>query len=255
MSVTGPGRVQAPCDIVLVHGAWHGAWCWARLVPMLVGAGHRVVAPTLTGLGDRAHLFGAAVGLSTHVEDVLAAIEAEEVRDGFLLVGHSYGGNVVAGVADALRERIGRCVFLDAVVPSPGVTRWRWADFNEPADRALRRAAISERGAGVALPPPPASALGITDPADVAWVERRMRPMPVGTYLGEIVFARSGAEGLPRTYIAAAAPAYAPMRPVCERVSTDPAWQYETIATGHDMMVTAPGLLAERLLAIARTGA
>lgn len=241
-------------DIVLVHGAWHGAWCWARVVPGLLAAGHRVVAPTLTGLGDRAHLFGAAVGLATHVADVLAAIEVEEVRDGFVLVGHSYGGNVVAGVADALRERIGHCVFLDAVVPPPGATRWRWADFNEPADRDARLQAIRERGGGVALPPPPASALGVTDPADVAWIERRMRPMPVGTYLDGITLERGGAEGLARTYVAAAAPFYPPMRVVRERVSADPSWRYETIATGHDMMVTAPGLLAGRLLQIARTG-
>lgn len=238
-------------DLVLVHGAWHGAWCWARVVPRLLAAGRRVVAPTLTGLGDRAHLFGAGVGLATHVDDVLAAIEAEEVRDGFVLVGHSYGGNVVTGVADVLRARIGHCVFLDAVVPPPGTGRWRWADFNLPADREARLQAIRERGAGVALAPPPAAALGVTDPDDVAWVERRMRPMPVGTYLGEITLRHGGSDGLPRTYVAAAAPAYPPMRPVCERVAADPTWRYETIATGHDMMVTAPGALAERLLAIA----
>ncbi|HYF58338.1 MAG TPA: alpha/beta hydrolase family protein [Burkholderiaceae bacterium] len=239
-----------PPDLVLVHGAWHGGWCWSRVEPLLREAGRRVVAPTLTGLGDRAHLAGAQVTLGTHVQDVLAAIEAEEVADGFVLVGHSYGGNVVAGVADALRERIGHCVFLDAVVPPPGTTRWRWADFNSPEDRAARLATVAERGAGVALPPPAPAALGVSDPDDAAWLARRMRPMPLGTYLGAIELTRGGADGLPRTYVAAGDPPYAPMRPVVERVRGEPGWRLETIAAGHDMMVTAPRALAALLLSV-----
>ena len=91
-------------DFVLVHGAWHGGWCWSRLAPKLRVAGRRVYCPSLTGLGDRAHLFAASVTLATHVEDVVALIEAEELHD-FVLVGHSYGGNVITGVADRLRDR------------------------------------------------------------------------------------------------------------------------------------------------------
>jgi pimeloyl-ACP methyl ester carboxylesterase len=245
MSDSPAGAVR---EYVLVHGAWHGAWCWTRVVPGLLAAGHRVVAPTLTGLGDRAHLAGAQVTLATHVEDVLAAIEAEELGDAIVLVGHSYGGNVISGVADAIRERIAHCVFLDAVVPPPGATHWSWSMFNSPQDRAARLAAVRERGGGAVLPPPSAAALGVTDPGDAAWVERRMRPMPLGTYLGGIALARGGAEGLRRTYVAAAAPAYAPMRPTCERLRADPSWRYLEIATGHDMMVSAPQALCRLLL-------
>jgi len=233
---------------VLVHGAWHGGWCWSRVVPRLQAAGHRVSCPTLTGLGDRAHLFGASITLATHVEDVLARIRAEEISEDLVLVGHSYGGNVITGVADILRERIRHCVFLDAVVPPDRATRWCWADFNSTADREARLRAVREQGAGVALPPPPPQAFGVTDPADVSWLERQLRPMPVGTYLGEIALARGGSEGLPRTYVAAADPPYPPMQPVYDRIRADPGWRWRTLATGHDMMVTAPVALASLLL-------
>jgi pimeloyl-ACP methyl ester carboxylesterase len=239
---------QVHRNYVLVHGAWHGGWCWARVAPVLADAGHRVFAPSLTGLGDRAHLSGAQVSLATHVEDVLALIDAEELRGDIVLVGHSYGGNVVTGVADALRERITHCVFLDAVVPPPGTTCWRWADFNSPQDRQARLAVIRERGAGMLLPPPAPAALGVTAPDDVAWLERRMRPMPIGTYTGEIHLRHGGSDGLPRTYVAAADPPYAPMQAVCERVEAAPSWRFLRIATGHDMMVTAPEALAALLL-------
>jgi pimeloyl-ACP methyl ester carboxylesterase len=235
---------------VLVHGAWHGGWAWARVLPLLQAAGHRVYAPSLTGLGERAHLSGAQVTLATHVADVLALVEAEELGPDLVLVGHSYGGNVISGVADVLRERIAHCVFLDAVVPAPGARRWGWSLFNDPATRAARLAEVRDRGAGLALPAPPAAAFAVTAPADVAWVERRMRPMPLGTYLGEIDLAHGGTDGLPRTYVAAAAPAYAPMAGVVERVRVDPTWRFETIEAGHDMMVTAPQAVAGRLLSV-----
>jgi pimeloyl-ACP methyl ester carboxylesterase len=235
---------------VLVHGAWHGGWCWARVAPRLRDAGHVVHTPSLTGLGDRDHLFAAGVGLATHVEDVLRLIEAEEPEGELVLVGHSYGGNVVSGVADVLRERITHCVFLDAVVPPSGTTSWRWADFNTPQDRERRLAAVAELGAGVALPAPAPDVFAVNDPADAAWLRRRLRPMPIGTYLGRIELRAGGSDGLPRTYVAAAAPPFASMRPVIDRIRTDPSWRFCSLDTGHDMMVTAPGPLTDLLLAV-----
>jgi len=236
-------------DFVLVHGAWHGGWCWSRLAPKLRVAGRRVYCPSLTGLGDRAHLFGSSVTLATHVEDVVALIEAEELHD-FVLVGHSYGGNVITGVADRLRERVAHYVYLDAVVPLPGAATWRWADFNTPEDRQARLNQIREHGAGVALPAPAPQVFGVTDLADVQWLRRRLGPMPVGTYVGEIRLSNGGAEGLPRTYIAADNPPFRPMQPTCARLRADPGWRFLTIDTGHDMMVTAPEDLATLLLAL-----
>jgi pimeloyl-ACP methyl ester carboxylesterase len=235
---------------VLVHGAWHGGWCWAHVSGHLQAAGHRVFAPSLTGLADRAHLFGAQVGLATHVDDVVRLIEWERL-DGCVLVGHSYGGNVISGVADRLRERVAHYVFLDAVVPPDGVARWRWADYNTDADRQSRLLAIAGAGAGVALPPPSPEVFGITDPQQQAWVRELLTPMPAGTYLGEIRFERGASQGLRRTYVAVDDPPFAPMRPTYERLRHDSSWQFRTIASGHDAMVISPEPLARLLLELA----
>src|SRR5512139_3985506 len=155
---------------VLVHGAWHGGWCWRRVGDLLRGRGHTVFAPSLTGLGDRAHLFSKDVSLQTHVQDILSVVESEELRD-FVLVGHSYGGLVVSGVADILRERVSHYVYLDATVPpdmSPGASI-RWADIFPEAHEA-RLKLVREQGGGVALPPPPPGAFAVTEPAQAAWL-------------------------------------------------------------------------------------
>jgi len=235
---------------VLIHGAWHGGWVWAGVAQRLARAGHRVLAPSLTGLADRAHLFGSQVTLATHVEDVVRLIEWD-AGDECVLVGHSYGGNVLSGVADRLRERVAHYVFFDAVVPPDGARCWRWADFNTEADRQARLLAIAGGGCGVALPAPPAEVFDIEDPALRDWVAARLTPMPAGTYLGEIRFENGASSGLARTYIGVTDPPYPVMRPVYERVRDDPSWRWRTVAGGHDAMVTAPGPVSELLLQIA----
>ncbi|UCE30629.1 MAG: alpha/beta hydrolase [Burkholderiales bacterium] len=233
---------------VLVHGAWHGGWCWSRVIPLLAGAGYRVLAPTLTGLGDREHLFGAAVDLAWHVRDVLALIEAEEL-DRVVLVGHSYGGNVITGVADAMRERIAHCVYLDAVVPSDEVTEWCWADNGTAEMRAHRLAAIRDAGCGLALPAPEPASFGVIEEADLQWLARRLRPMPAATYTRKIRLAHGGSAGLRRTYVAATRPVYGPMQATHRRLGGADGWHYVELDTGHDMMLTAPSALAQLLLA------
>src|SRR5437763_6310667 len=98
---------------VLVHGAWHGGWCWQRVTPLLRAAGHEVYTPTLTGLGERAHLGTPDVGLATHVEDIVTMLEYEDLTD-VVLVGHSYAGMVITGVAHAVPSRLTHLVYLDA---------------------------------------------------------------------------------------------------------------------------------------------
>ena len=122
-----------PCALVLVHGAWGGAWIWRRVLAPLRAAGHEVHAVTLTGDGERAHLRRPEISLQTHVDDVVGLVEAEELRD-VVLVGHSYGGMVITGAAAALLQRdpqrVRRLVYVDAMVPLPGEgirvsSRWR----------------------------------------------------------------------------------------------------------------------------------
>ena len=238
-----------PRTFVLVHGAWHGGWCWRRVADLLMARGNRVFTPTLTGVGDRAHLFSKDISLQTHVEDILAVVETEELSD-FVLVGHSYGGFVISGVADALRERVSHYVYLDASVPpdmSPGAS-FSWADFNPPEAREARLKLVREQGNGVALPAPPPSAFAVTKASDVAWLQRQLRPMPVGTYIGTFTFASSGSNGLKRTYIASSKPPYALLVSTRNRIRDDNTWSFTTIEAGHDSMVTAPDELASLLM-------
>jgi pimeloyl-ACP methyl ester carboxylesterase len=251
----GCGGVASAADkprtFVLVHGAWHGGWCWRRVADALRARGHLVFAPSLTGLGDRAHLFSKDISLQTHAEDILALVETEELKD-FILVGHGNGGFVISCVADTLRERVPHYVYLDGCIPpdmSPGAS-FSWAGFNPPEAREARLRLIREEGKGVALPAPPPSAFAVTEKSDVAWLERRLRPMPVGTYTGTFTFKNSGSNGLKRTYVAATKPSYALLIPTHERVKADKTWSFTTLEAGHDCMVTAPDALASLLMGI-----
>jgi pimeloyl-ACP methyl ester carboxylesterase len=230
-------------DIVLVHGAWHGAWCWRRVLPRLWAAGHHVVPVTLTGLGERAHQLWPEITLGTHVEDVVAAVRAEECR-GAVLVGHSYGGMVVTGAADRLGDQVGALVYVDGVVPTPGEA---WSSRNSPEVQATRRGAIARNGH---LPPPPASAFGLTGD-DAAWVERRQTPQPAGVYDDPLDFDGDRWAARPRTFVDCTAPPLATIDPFRERVRTQPGWEVVELATGHDPMVSAPDELADVLLAVA----
>lgn len=140
-------------DMILVHGAFHGGWCWSGTAAELTRRGVRAHTPSLTGLGDRRHLFSPSINLATHVTDIVNLIEFDRL-DGCVLVGHSYAGSVLAGVADQLRDRVAHYVFVDASVPLPGSTRWGWADLN-PDKRPARMAEIDGEGGGLGLPPFP----------------------------------------------------------------------------------------------------
>jgi pimeloyl-ACP methyl ester carboxylesterase len=240
-----------PRTFVLVHGAWHGGWCWRRVADVLRSHGHTVYAPSLTGLGDRAHLFSRHISLQTHVQDILSLVESEELTD-FVLVGHSYGGFVISGVADTLRERVAHYVYLDGSVPpdmSPGAA-FSWAGFNPPEARQARLQSVLEQGGGEALPAPAPGAFAVTAPSQVAWLQRRLRPMPLQTYLGTFTFKRSGSNGLKRTYVASTQPLYELLVPTHDWIRIDQTWSFQTLDAGHDAMVTAPDALASRLMGL-----
>src|SRR5512140_3425887 len=113
---------------VLVHGAWQGAWCWKKVVPLFQEAGHRVYTPTLTGLAEKANLLTPEVALSTHIQDVVEVIEGQQLRD-VILLGHSYSGMVITGAVDRVPERIAHLVYLDAVLPQDGESMASIAPF------------------------------------------------------------------------------------------------------------------------------
>ncbi|MEV6620382.1 alpha/beta fold hydrolase [Amycolatopsis sp. NPDC051106] len=223
---------------LLVHGAWHSGRCWDRVVPRLESAGHRVLAPSLTGYGDQAHLLSPEVGLSTHVDDVVRLLEDE--RD-VVLVGHSYAGMVISGVANAVPERIARLVFLDAMVPEDGETA---ADVM-PITKQLIDAAVD----GWRVPPlpemPPMGLFGVTDPDDAAWLRSMLSDQPVRCLTEPVRLDNPAAKAIPRTHIHCVGgqrPAGITRRPV-------PAGEpVRELPTGHDCMITMPAELTGLLL-------
>ncbi|WP_198410860.1 alpha/beta fold hydrolase [Microbacterium halophytorum] len=235
--------------IVLVHGAWGGAWVWRRVLGPLRDAGHEVHAVTLTGDGERAHLRRPDITLGTHIDDVVGLVEAEELDD-VVLVGHSYGGMVITGAAAALRSaepsRVGGLAYVDAMVPLPGEG---WGVRHSPAIAAARRAAAAEHGN--ALPPPdPAEGFAL-DEADAAWLRRRHVPHPFGMYQEPLEYDAALLDPLPRLFVDCSEPAYRTIDSIRERVRSTPGWRVEEIRTGHFPMVTEPEALVRHLVAFA----
>lgn len=242
--------MSAHTSIVLVHGAWHGAWCWRRVLPLLRAAGAEAHAVTLTGLGERAHLMGPAIDLHTHIQDVVGLIEAEELGR-VVLVGHSYAGMVITGVADRLlRERPGclaQLVYLDAALPYPGDS---WSSRHSEETKAARTAAAQPSG-GLHFAPPDASLFGLQG-ADRDWVNRRQTPQPFRLYQQPLEFDGEAWARVPRCFIDCTSPALATIAPSRARVRQEPGWRLIEMATGHDPMVSEPQALAGHLLALWR---
>jgi pimeloyl-ACP methyl ester carboxylesterase len=230
---------------LLVHGAWGGAWIWRRVLAPLRAAGHEVHALTLSGDGDRAHLRHRGIQLADHVADVVAAVQAEELRD-VILVGHSYGGMVVTGAADRLldadAQAVRGIVYVDAMVPLPGEG---WGHAHPPEIVAARTAAAQKNG--FALPPPDPLDFGISG-ADRAWLQRRQVPHPFGPYRDPLHFDGKRWAKLPRLFIDCNEPAYPTIAAMRERVRLLPGFRVEVMRTGHCPMVTEPARLVELLL-------
>lgn len=230
-------------DFVLVHGAWHGAWCWRKLLPGLWRAGHRAFAVDLTGLGARRHLFRPSLELADHVTDVVQTLDNEELQHA-VLVGHSYAGLVVTGAADQRPQRVSALVYLDAVVPEPGES---WSSTHTPSTQAERRATIAAQGG---LPPPDPAAFGLQG-EDRDWVLRQQSPHPGGCYDEPLAFDPTRWARLRRVFIDCHAPALPTIAESRARAQRQPGWELHAMATGHDPMVSAPDALLGLLLDVA----
>lgn len=222
--------------VVLVHGAWHGGWCWKKVTPILRAAGHDVFTPTMTGLGERVHLKGPGVGLDTHVQDIVNVFEYEDLSD-VILVGHSYGGMVVTGVAGRIPDRIAHIVYLDAHVPADGQSIIDLLGFTRP-------------GYDIDQWIDPPGTFGVKDEADLAWVLSKMSQHPTRS-MRQKVELPTPLEDLPfqRTYV------LAELEPLgtwfadnAAKYETDPRWRFIRMQAVHDMMVTEPEQTAAILL-------
>jgi pimeloyl-ACP methyl ester carboxylesterase len=225
---------------VLVHGAWHGSWCWARVRQWLAAEGHEVFTPTLTGVGERSHLLSRNVGLDTHVDDLTNLLTWENLRD-VVLVGHSYGGAVVRHVADRMPDRIRSLVYLDAFVPDHGKSIF---DYLPDAGEAHRDLAALQ-GDGWKVPPISASVFGV-NAADAGWVDSQCTMHPLSSF--EAPARVSGAcDRVPNIGYILARGHDGPFEQF-SKMAQQRGWWREELACGHDVMLDMPQELTALLL-------
>ena len=233
---------------VLVHGGGHGGWCYQRVARILRAEGHEVYTPTLTGLGERAHLLDDRVDLDRHVADVAAVLRVEDLRD-VILVGHSYGGMVITGAADREPDRVGRLVYLDAATPVHGQSL---VDVAGPVINAVRPMGEVVDGIElVLLPAPDAGKLyGVTDPADLAWMAERLSPHPWRCFEQPLMLENEDALwAIPQFHIVCTSTLATRDADQMARAQAD--GRLWDIDTGHDLMITEPERTAGALLQVA----
>jgi pimeloyl-ACP methyl ester carboxylesterase len=235
---------------VLVHGAWAGSWIWSKVIPFLRAEGHDVYAVTLTGLGDRTHLADPAINLDTHITDVVNLIEFEDLHD-VQLVGHSYSGMVVTGVAEQVPERLAQVVYLDADVPTDGQNGWAAELYTE---EAILSDVLSGGAAGMpgflTVEPYTEWIQGMTAPADAEWLLSKLRPQSLATYIQPIKLGNSEAAALPRAFIYCTENPLEMSTGIAERVRSEPNWRVVEVADNHLVNVNDPQATAEALLSL-----
>ena len=234
--------VRSPRTFVLVHGAWHGGWCWRRVADRLRREGHQVFTPTLTGVGERAHLIGCDISLATHIADVVNVITSEDLAD-VVLCGHSYGGFVISGVAEEAEARIAALVFLDAFVPQNGEPM---VDIASPATRDAIAATVARGERTIA---PISAAFFRVNEADCAWVDDRCTPHPVATTTEKIVLTGARERIAKKAHVRASGYPSGPFDATA-RLKAQGGWQVHELACGHDAMVDMPEAVAEILVAM-----
>ena len=231
-------------QFVVAHGAWSAGWAWKKMHLLMRASGHVLSTPTYTGIGERAHLAHADVDLQTHIQDVLAVLEWEDLRD-VILIGHSYGGMVATGVADQARERIAQLVYLDAHAPQDGQSAF---DMGPPERAEAMRARARSEGEGWRIPPNPMPP--DTPETDLAWANPRRVPQPLKTFEMKLRLC-NGPLTLPRHYIYAQRCAAGDgFRPSYERAQRE-GWGHDEIDASHNPHITAPQALMALLNTIA----
>lgn len=236
---------KSPRNFVLVHGAWHGGWCYDKLIPLLQAAGHRVFAPTLTGMGERAGVPTGPINCTTHIQDIVRLIQWEQLGD-VVLCGHSYGGMVVGGVADAIPHTITALAFLDALVPENGRSA---LDFVADAQHAI--SVVQSAADGYWVPPVCARALNVNE-ADVKRVDALCTPQPLPTFCERLPLRGAHLSISRKIYIHASGWLNSAGKERLNRFENDENWTTAEIESGHNLMLDAPEVLAERLLSFAQ---
>jgi pimeloyl-ACP methyl ester carboxylesterase len=229
---------------VLVHGTWHGGWCWRRVADALERKGHKVYAESLTGLGDRSHLLTKDVNLTTHVNDVVNLVKWEDLKD-IVLVGHSSAGFVITQAAEQIGPSVASIVYLDAFVPQPGDNLISLAN---PGPRKALEEAVA-RGDLVAKPVP--SAAFKVNIKDQPWVDAKCTPHPLAAVAEKVTAAGAHEKIARKTYIRAKGFDSPVFDQTLAKMKTAPGWKTYEVPSGHDVMVDMPERLVEILLEVA----
>jgi pimeloyl-ACP methyl ester carboxylesterase len=241
-------------NFVLVHGTWLGGWIWSEVVPLLFAAGHRAYAPTLTGVGERAHLISPEVGLETHIHDITGVIDAQELRN-VVLVGHSFSGIAATGAADRRREAIRKIIFYDAIIPVPG----RMAGvMRDPATGQLPPRFVEHARKFVDgykmdfFADYPIQMLANDDEPEVqAMARRRITLHPMRGWTDELVLQHGGWNGLPRGLITCAGQKFSPSSDaMVGPAKADPAFDIVNLPVSRLGMLSHPALVANTLIAM-----
>lgn len=239
-----PGQSGERPPFVLVHGAFHGAWCWTPIAKRLRARGHEVYAPALTGLGERRHLLSREITIETFVLDILNVLEFEDLED-VVLVGHSFGARPVCGVADRAPGRIRRLIFLDGALSPDGLSK---LEAMSPEAREARIRSALDFDGGVSIPPPPPGYFGIADPAIAAWVSRHLTPQPLGAESTGLRLNHPIGNGRRVTYVKCTNPPHPSVASGGDYAKTRKDWRCLELDTGHNCIVTDPERVADLLL-------
>jgi pimeloyl-ACP methyl ester carboxylesterase len=240
-----PAQAQAvQKTFVLVHGTWHGGWCWRRVADALEKKGHKVYAPSLTGLGDRSHLLTRDVNLTTHANDVVNIVKWEDLKD-IVLVGHSSAGFVITQAAEKIGPSVASIVYLDAFVPQSGDSLIALA--NPGPRKALEEA--QARGDLVSKPVP-AAAFKVNE-KDRAWVDAKCTPHPLAAVVEKIAVVGAHEKIGRKTYIRATGWDSPVFDQTLAKMKVAEGWKTYEVPSGHDVMIDMPDRLVEILIEVA----
>jgi len=249
VATTTSGNLVVPAQaqtqrktFVLVHGAWHGGWCWRRVSDLLEKQGHKVFTPTLTGVGERSHLLSKDINLDTHITDIVNVFKWEDLKDA-CLVAHSYGGWPCSGALEQIGDRVSSIIWLDAFKPASGETVMDYAsDFNRKAFQE----AIARGEPGRA---PPKAAVFRVNENDRAWVDSKTTPQPNGVAVQPIKLTGAREKIAKKAYIRAPKFPQSGFDKALAECKADKTWKtYETTEAGHDVMIDTPQWLTEVIL-------
>ncbi len=220
---------------LLIHGAWHGGWVWNEISEILNYQGYGVSTPTLTGLGEKKHLLSSKITIDTFIEDVVNHIIFENLNN-IILVGHSFAGSIISGVADKLKDRIQKLIYFDAVILKNGQKPFDIA----PKELVEQRIELAKRfGNGVSIPAPRAEAFGVFDIKKSLLLEEKLTPHPLSTYQSKLTIKNEIGNGIPLFYIFCNDPVYKSLessREVVRKLK----WPIFELNAGHDAMLTHP---------------